>query len=98
MESNLDKAAAYIAELAPLLGVTASYSKREKAKAAIQAVRDLGKRLNDLCGLPTTLRDAGVTEDQLETIAKTTINDGAVTYNTEQVTYEDALDILKKAY
>lgn len=98
MESNLDKAAAHIAEIAPLLGVTASYSKREKAKAAIQAVRDLGKRLNEICGLPTTLHDAGVTEDQLETIAKTSINDGAVTYNPEHVSFEDALEILKKAY
>jgi len=98
MESNLEKAAAHIAELTPMLGVTASGSSLERAKAAIKAVRDLGKKLNELCGLPTTLRDAGVVAEQLESIAKTAINDGSVTYNPEAVTFEDALEILKKAY
>ncbi len=98
MESNLEKAAAHIAELTPMLGVTASGSYLERAKAAIKAVRDLGKKLNELCGLPTTLRDAGVVAEQLESIAKTAINDGSVTYNPEAVTFEDALEILKKAY
>ena len=98
MESNLGKAGAHIAELAPMLGANGGGSSADQAKAAIQAVRDLGAKLKDLCGLPTTLRDAGVTEDKLETIAKTAINDGAVTYNPEQVTLEDALEILKKAY
>lgn len=98
MESNLKKAGRHIAALAPLLGVTASYSTTEKAKAAIKAVRDLGARLNELCNLPTTLQEAGVTEEQLEAIAKAAINDGAVTYNPEAVTFEDALQLLKKAY
>jgi len=98
MESNLGKAADAIAELAPVLGAAPSGDAKDQAKAAIQAVRDLGKRLNGLCGLPTTLREAGVSEDKLEAIAKAAINDGSVTYNPEEVTYEDALEILKKAY
>ncbi len=98
MESNLDKAAAYIAELAPMLGAPSAGSTAERAQSAIEAVRALGRQLNDLCGLPTTLRDAGVSEEQLGTIAKIAINDGSVTYNPEHVAFEDALAILKKAY
>jgi len=98
MEYNLNKAGDDIAELAPLLGAPTSGSKTDQAKAAIKAVRDLNARLKTLSGLPTTLKDAGVREDQLEAIAKGAINDGAATYNPEDLTYEDALAILKKAF
>jgi len=98
MENNFEKAAETIAELAPVLGAPADGSALERAQAAVQAVRGLGKHLNELCGLPTCLRDAGVEEDQLETIAKAVINDGSVTFNPEDVTYDNALAILRKAY
>jgi alcohol dehydrogenase len=100
MENNLDKVGGIIAELAPILGadVEAGASERERAEAAIQAVRDLGKRLHELCGAPTQLRDAGVKEEQLEAIAKAAINDGAVTYNPEEISYEDALRLLRQAF
>ncbi|HOY64980.1 MAG TPA: iron-containing alcohol dehydrogenase, partial [bacterium] len=68
------------------------------AVAAIQAVRDLNKKLNQLGGLPNRLRDAGVTEDKLEAIAKVAVNDGALIYNPEEVTFEEALDILRRAF
>jgi alcohol dehydrogenase len=98
MEYNLKKAANDIAELAPLLGAPASGSSMDRARAAIDAVNGLKNRLKSLAGLPTTLKEAGVKEDQLETIAKGTLNDGAVTYNPEDVTYADALGILRKAF
>ena len=100
MENNLDKVGGIIAELAPILGadVAAGASERERAEAAIQAVRDLGTRLHEFCGAPTRLRDAGVKEEQLEAIAKTAINDGAVTYNPEEVSYDDALRLLRQAF
>jgi alcohol dehydrogenase len=98
MENNLEKAGHIIAELAPLLGAEAKGSQMDQAKAAIQAVRDMQKRLKEMADLPTALRDAGVKEDQLEDIARAAINDGAVTYNPEDVTYETALEILKKAF
>ena len=98
IENNFDKALETIAELAPVLGASGSGPPLERAQAAVQTVRDLGKQLNELCGLPTSLREAGVTEDKLETIAKTTINDGSVTFNPEAVTYDSALAILRKAY
>jgi len=98
MENNLEKAGEMIAELAPLLGAQTSGSPIDQAKAAVQAVRDLTARLKDLCGFPTTLKEVGVTEDRLEDIAKATINDGTVTLNPEDVTYDVALDILKRAF
>ena len=99
MENNLDKAAGTIAELAEHMGVRHIPSdEAEKAKAAIQAVRNLNKRLHELSGLPLTLSEAGVTQDKLEEIARAAINDGACTYNPEDVTYEVALEILKKAF
>jgi alcohol dehydrogenase len=98
MEHNLEKAGATIAELAPLLGAATSGSPMGQARAAIQAVRDLGARLKELCGFPTTLKETGVTEGKLENIAKAAINDGTAIYNPEDVTYEVALEILRKAY
>jgi alcohol dehydrogenase len=98
MENNLDKAGDIIAELAPILGASTSGEPMEQARAAIQAVRGLEDRLAELCGMPTRLRDAGVTQDKFEEIAKVAISDGAVIYNPEEVTYEDALEILKRAY
>ncbi len=99
MENNLAKKAAEIGELAPYLcGREIQGDDRAKAVAAIQAVRDLNKKLNQLGGLPNRLRDAGVTEDKLEAIAKVAVNDGALIYNPEEVTFEEALDILRRAF
>jgi alcohol dehydrogenase len=97
MENNLGKAGAVIAELAPVLGGSTSGTATDQARSAVQAVRDLGMRLKELCGLPTTLREAGVTEDKLVDIANIAINDGTVALNPEEVTYAVALDILRKA-
>jgi alcohol dehydrogenase len=99
MENNLDKRAEIIAELAPVLGVKALTGRPlDDAKAAIQAVRNLALRLNELAGLPLTLKDAGVPRDKLEAIAKVAVNDGSLTYNPEDVNREQALEILQKAY
>ena len=98
MENNLEKVGDTIAELAPLLGAATTGGPTEQAKAAVQAVRDIGARLKELCGFPTALREAGVAEDKLEDIAKATINDGAITLNPEDVNCDVALEILKKAY
>ena len=99
MENNLEMRADVIAELAPhLCGDPVDGDASVRARAAIQAVRDLTAKLNTLCGLPLKLSDAGVTEDKLETIAKASVNDGALTYNPEHVTADQALEILEKAF
>lgn len=98
MEYNLDKSAEVIAELAPWLGASVSGSKMDQAKAAIQAVRELSKKLSELSGLPLKLKDAGLKEDQFPQIAKTAINDGTMNYNPKDATIEEVIAILKKAY
>jgi len=98
MEYNLDKSAETIAELAPWLGALVSGSKMDQAKAAIQAVRGLAKKLSELSGLPLKLKDAGLKEDQFPQIAKTAINDGTMNYNPRDATIEEVIYILKKAY
>ncbi|MFA6450413.1 MAG: iron-containing alcohol dehydrogenase [bacterium] len=99
MEHNLGKRAAVIAELASeLCARETAGCDMERARAAIQAVRDLNKKLNELSGLPNRLRDAGVPEDKLEAIARVAINDGSIVYNPEDVTFEEALGILRLAY
>ncbi len=99
MEYNLPRVAQYIAELSGPLGAEPTYlDTYEQAKVTIQLVRNLEKRLNELCGLPLRLRDAGVTADKLPLIAKVAVNDGCLMYNPLDVSYDDALDILRKAF
>ena len=98
MENNLGKRADMIAELAPHLGARATGDAQADARAAIAKVRELQQKLKAACGLAATLKEAGVTEEQLPKIARAAIDDGAVTYNPEDVTYEVALDLLKKAF
>jgi len=98
MEYNLDKRADMIAELAPHLGAPVTGDARKDAEAAVSAVRELSKKLNRLSGMPLALKDAGVSEDQLEEIARLSLNDGTVVMNPEEVTFEDSLALLKKAY
>ncbi len=99
LEYNMDKVAPYIAELSGPLGADPEYLEpEEQARITVQLIRNLLARLSDISGLPIRLRDAGVTEDKLPLIARTAINDGCLFYNPEEVTFEDALSILKKAY
>ncbi len=98
MEYNLETRGAAIDELTPLLCGGVSVGDAERAHAAVQAVRDLNSKLNGICGLPIRLRDAGVAEDKLETIARVAVDDGSLVYNPDNVTCEDALGILRRAF
>jgi len=98
VENNINKRAEIIAELALPLGVTPEADPKQTCRAIVQAIRELTSRLSKLCGLPTTLRAAGVKEDQLGRLAKAAINDGSMAMNPEEVTYDDALRILREAY
>jgi alcohol dehydrogenase len=70
----------------------------EAARGAITAVRDLGRQLNALDALPVRLRDAGVPEESLSTIAEAAVEDGSVIYNPREVVAEEILIHLKNAY
>lgn len=70
----------------------------ERAAKAVAVIRSMTGELNKICGLPVRLSEAGVTEDKLETIAKTTLNDGALSFSPVEVSYEEALSVIKAAY
>ncbi len=98
MENNLEKRHEVIAELAPAFGLPENGDSMATAKSVIDAVYKLRLELNELCELPLSLKAAGVKEEALPQIAKAAINDGSLTYNPEEVTEADALELLKKAY
>jgi alcohol dehydrogenase len=101
MEYNLDKLSDYYAELLlPLAGdeVFARTPASDRAEKSIETIRDLNATLNKLCGLPLSLKEAGVKESQFEKIARTAMGDGSLIFNPEEVEFEDALEIVKKAY
>ena len=99
LEYNMNQVAGYIAELAPYMKISSPPSDTKTcAEAVIQAVKDLNDKLHKLSGMPTRLKDTGVTEEHLEQIAKAAINDGSCNYNPEEITFEDALGVIKKAF
>lgn len=90
---------AYSELLLPLAGaeVYASTPKEERAEKAIEFVTDFIKQF-EAVGLPATLSAAKVTEDQLEAIANTAINDGAILVNPIMATKDQIIEILKAAF
>jgi alcohol dehydrogenase class IV len=63
------------------------------------AAADAVAKLNVELGLPTTLKDAGVPAEDLETCAQVAISDGAIVYNGRPV-FDPAeiLFVLRKAW
>lgn len=101
MEYNMDKVGEYYSELLLAVGGPEIYSstpKSDRAKACINVIKEMEKKLNNICGLPIKLRDVGVKKEDFSKIAKTAINDGAALANPVEVSYEAVLNILEKAY
>jgi alcohol dehydrogenase class IV len=99
MEYNFEVSKAKFAKLAPAMGVnTNGMSIDEAARAAIAAVRSLGRQLNALDAVPVRLRDAGVSEKSLPAIAEAAIEDGTVIYNPREVEAEEILIHLQNAF
>jgi alcohol dehydrogenase len=99
LEYNLPRVAEYIGQLSRPLGCEQSCEDPvEQAKVTIRLIRELEQRLNEVCGLPLRLRDAGVTGDKLPMVARVAVNDGCLMYNPLDVHYEDALRVLRNAF
>ncbi len=99
MEYNLEVCTDKYAEIADLLGVkTEDLSSEGAAIKGIEAFKRLREDLYQACGLPFRLRDAGVPENLLETIAEGAVNDGTSFYNPREVVKEAVLEKLRKAY
>ncbi|MFZ5569025.1 MAG: iron-containing alcohol dehydrogenase [Thermodesulfobacteriota bacterium] len=101
LEYNLGKVESMVAELLLPLGGEEEFVKvaaPQRAARTIVLVRKLQQTLFDLCGLPRTLKEAGVPKNKLEDIAKTAVNDGSLTFNPEELDVNDALNVLNEAY
>ncbi len=101
MRYNLGHSAAAYAELLPwLVGMDAAMNTQAdmRASAAIEAVEKLARRLNDICGLPLTLRDAGVDKADFARVAEVAVNDGALIVNPRAASVEQVIEILNEAY
>ena len=72
--------------------------KENRAMACINYIEKMNSDLNKICGMPTTLREAGVSEDQLSNIAKQSLNDGAMIVNPVDMNSEEVLHVLKAAF
>ena len=72
--------------------------KEKRADKTIETIENLLNRLNKLSGLPTKLSDTGVKKENFDKIARKALNDGAMIVNPKQVTYDDVIEILNKAY
>jgi len=86
--------------LLPLAGpeVYVQTPQVERASKSVLVIREMAGELKKLSGLPVKLSEAGVTEDKLDEIARTTIDDGAVAFSPVEVSLEEAKGILKAAF
>jgi maleylacetate reductase len=91
--------------------VILAHAVRYNAPAVPDAVRRVGEAVGDAddpagaiealvaaLGLPTTLSAAGVSEDDLEVVARLAPSNGNVAANPRPVSEDDALDILRQAF
>ncbi len=70
----------------------------DRAAKTVASIRNITGELKKICGLPVRLSEAGVTEDKLESIAQTALNDGAISFSPVEVSFAEALGVLKAAY
>jgi alcohol dehydrogenase len=102
LEYNLEQRGATIGELLlPLAGdeVYARTPVSDRPRAAIARLRGLRDALWEKAKLPRTLAETGrVAKNQLEEIARSSLDDGALLMNPAEVHYEDALKVLTRAY
>lgn len=102
LEYNLEARREAIGELLlPLAGAdvyasTAPAARPEKAIAHLRWLRD---EIHARCGLPRTLSETGkVTKDQLPRIAEMALDDGSIMFNPVEVSREEALAVLERAW
>ncbi|MGF7059629.1 iron-containing alcohol dehydrogenase [Brassicibacter mesophilus] len=101
MEFNKKMTSEYYSKLLlPLAGpeIYSDTPEKQRAQKSIDTVKSMSQRLEQICGLPTRLRDVGVKKEDFDRIAKTAINDGASIVNPVEVTYDNVMMILDKAY
>ena len=93
MEWNLPVSASRYAEAAALVGLdTAGKAEREAAQAFIDWTRELFAQV----GIPATLSEAGVSDIDLERVAKESMS-SSMAQNPRPMTEADVVDLLRRA-
>lgn len=95
MEYNRAACAEKFKDIAETMGEnTSGLSIREASNLAVKAVKELYAET----GLPVKLRDVGVKEEMIETLAKDAIKSGSALVNPRKASLEDLIDIYKSIY
>ena len=95
MKYNKEVSAAQYARVAQCFGInTFGISESEAADKAIEAIQDL----NRLIGIPKSLGEVGIKEDQLEMLAKKAFEDPCHASNPRGCTEQDLLMLYKEAF
>ncbi len=100
MKFNMDMLENLYAELLLPIAGEKIFTKTKTADRAMKTVETIllmNHSLNKLCGMPVKLSEAGVKEEQIEQIAKTAMNDGAMLPNPKELNKEDIIKILNEA-
>jgi alcohol dehydrogenase len=102
LEYNLEERRTAIGELLlPLAGpeIYAGTPAEDRADKAIARLKWLKDEIHARCGLPRTLSETGkVDKSQLEKIAEMSLDDGSIIFNPVEVSHEEALGVLQKAW
>ena len=96
MEYNAEATGEKYREIARAMGVTGvdNMSQEEYRKAAIDAV----KKLSEDVGIPKTLREIGVKEEDLKALAESAMADACTPGNPRDTSIEEILEIYKSIY
>jgi alcohol dehydrogenase class IV len=95
MNFNKEVSAAQYARVAQCFGInTFGLSDSEAAEKAIEAITDLNKRI----GIPKSLAEIGIKEDQLGDLAKKAFEDPCHQSNPRPCTEQDLLMLYKEAF
>ena len=101
LEFNMKAVGEHIGHLLlPVAGpeVYSQTPPKQRAAKTIIEIRELQNLLFELTRLARTLKEAGVKKESLDRIAQTAMTDAALVFNPVAVGYEDALELLKRAY
>jgi len=96
MEYNAQASGEKYKEIARVMGVQGvdNMSQEEYRKAAVEAV----KKLSEDVGIPKTLKEIGVKEEDLQALAESAMADACTPGNPRDTSVEEILEIYKSIY
>lgn len=101
MRYNMERCRTSYGELLPLFigqEAAAAVPSDRRGEATLEAIVKLEQELRELCGLPLTLHEAGVSKADFEQVAAVAVNDGALIVNPRAADRAQVMEILNAAY